>query len=188
MRFVIKPKLKIKKDTITISHGMRFPLSKTYPQFLIMLLIVFLLLIPSQSSSGGKFIIIGLLLFIIIVGLTSNTGIRINLKKEKIFEYYGCLGFRFGASKEFKKYSCLVLKTTEKKKQALNMYMEVSTSDFMRISKSTEIFFMNSSHRRKVLCGSFDTFHEAKEFAEEISRKLNYPIEKFAPKINTRRR
>jgi hypothetical protein len=40
---------------------------------------------------------------------------------------------------------------------------------------------MDNSHRKKILCGSFDTYSEAKAFAKEVSLLIGYPIEKFSP-------
>jgi hypothetical protein len=173
------------KGLIEINYGRRFPFRKSYLLY-VFLLVVFVvpLFTPfSLLTISFQFISVLLMLFI----FTANTGINIE-NKERVKFFMCALGFQIGTWKKFSKFSCLVLKSTMKKREntiANELGDGVSVTERF---KTTEIYMMDSFHRKKIMCGSFDSYKKAKEFAKEVSLIVGYPIEKFSPKRIQRRR
>ncbi|MGB1041231.1 MAG: hypothetical protein ACPGVD_10185 [Flavobacteriales bacterium] len=181
-----KPTIKCTDDLIEISHGRRFPLKKWYPIYLVLTLIIFALFFTSEGKLLSFSLIVFFILFIITL-FSSFSGIVINLIDKEFNFFSEILFMRFGKWRKYIGFSCLVIKTTSKSKEGLSYLKSESIYNNFHKLQSSELYIMDANHRRKILCGSFDTFQEAKDFAKEVSELLNYPIEKFNPKRATRR-
>lgn len=174
-----KPALSIKGKLIEISHGRRFPIYKNFVSIGITLFVIIIMLFPSESNAY-KLIIPGCILVIVII-FSANVGIEIKQEIKKYRYYFSIFGIRWGSWEAFNNFSCLVLKTSTKQRSNEYLNEEESLSSPREKFKSTELYLMDSAHRKKLLCGSFDNYNEAKQFAEEVSKKMDYPIERFSP-------
>lgn len=98
----------------------------------------------------------------------------------------------FGASvgkwQKWSDFSCIVLKSSRKKQDRRLTRDFVDRESSTRKFMTSEIYMMDSSHRKKIFCGSFSNSSDANKKAKEISIQLNLPIQKFSPKRIERRR
>jgi hypothetical protein len=176
------------KGKVEINYGKRFPMRKNLMTYGAIAFIIIIMLLPSDS--GAYKIAVPFCLFIVLIMLTATTGVKLDTNKNKFQYYFSVFGISVGKWKKWSGFSCLVLKSSIKKRD------RSLTRDFIDLEtvterfKTTEIYIMDSSHRKKILCGSFDSYKEAKVFAKEVSEVLNYPIQKFSPRriIPQRRR
>jgi len=181
-----KPAIKYKDDLIEINHGKRFPLKKWYPIYLVLTLIIFALFFTSKGKLLSFSLIVFFILFLTAL-FTSFSGVVINMIIKEFNFFSDILFIRFGKWRKYNGFSCLVIKTTSKSKEGLSYLKSESIYNNFHKLQSSELYIMDVNHRRKILCGSFDTYQEAKDFAKEVSELLNYPIEKFNPKRAIRR-
>lgn len=80
------------------------------------------------------------------------------------------------------------MKTSSKRKESIIVNSIGDGASITEKFKSSELYLMDSTHRKKILCGSFDSYKEAKEFAIKVSEVLSYPIQKFSPRRITYKR
>lgn len=179
-----KPYIKTKDDLIEINHGRRFPLKKSYLLYLCLLIVLVIPFFISFSSVSISFQIVSALLAMFMI--TANTGIILD-NNSKVKFFMSAFGFQIGNWKKFNDFSCLVLKTSLKKRENVMVNQYGDGASVTEKFQTTELYLMDSTHRKKILCGSFDSYKEAKEFAKEVSSVMNLPIEKFSP-IRTQRR
>lgn len=178
------PVMKLHDTTIEINQGRRFPLTKSYLLF-VFLSVVFAtsFLIPFSSVYVGfQLVSVVLILFL----YTANTGMII--KGNRVMFYVGAFFFRRGTWKKFEGYTCIVMKTTRKKRVNAIINLIGDSNSITEKFITTELYFMNSIHRKKIFCCSFESYSDAEKFANELSQKTNFPIEVFSPLIQKRRR
>ena len=179
-----KPTIIAKNDLIEINHGRRIPTGKSHLLFIFLTVVFFASFFLPFSSLSISIQLVSIILFLFMYTATTGLIIEIGVK---IKFYMSALGIKQGSWRKYKGFSCLVLKTSMKKRDntLMNQYGHgVSVTEKFQ---STELYLMDNSHRKKILCGSFDTYSEAKAFAKDVSLLIGYPIEKFSPKRIQRR-
>ena len=180
-----KPTISQNNNLIEINHGKRFPFGKSYPLYIFLFLVMIASFFSPLLSLAIAFFFVSVLLVLFLY--TANTGIVIRDRKENKF-YMRALGFEIGTWEKFRNFSCLVLKTTSKKRENTLVNQYGHAAQVIERYKTTEVYMMDSSHRKKIFCGSFDSYEEAKELAKKLNLILGYPIEKFSPQRIQRRR
>ncbi len=167
-------------DFVKISYGMRFSPQTNWIAYLIV--IVFIVAFATAPNSNAWIIMVPLLSIILLVMATSTNGVKIDIPNKQYQYYFSVFGISVGKWQKWKGYSCIVLKSSRKKqdRRLTNDFIdrESSTRRFM----TSEVYMMDSSHRKKLFCGSFEKASDAKNKAKEISKQFNFPIQKFTPK------
>lgn len=164
-----------KRGVIKISYGMRFSPHTNWVAYLVTLL--FIIAFATSPDTGDAWIAVPFLGFILLVMITATNGLKIHICDKKYQYYFSVLGISVGKWKKYNGYSCIVIKTSRKKQERrLTRYFDNRTSSIKRFV-TTEVYLMDTTHRKKIFCGSFDKVSEAKRKAKELCKKLNYPIE-----------
>ena len=133
-------------------------------------------------------IIKSLLSIILLVMVTATNGVKIDIQNKKYQYYFSVFGASFGKWQKWSDFSCIVLKSSRKKQDRRLTRDFVDRESSTRKFMTSEIYMMDSSHRKKIFCGSFSNSSDANKKAKEISIQLNLPIQKFSPKRIERRR
>lgn len=173
-------------DLLKISYGMRFSPHTNWVAYLIV--IVFIFAFATAPDSDAWIIMVPLLLLILLVMITATNGVKINREENKYQYYFSVFGITVGKWQKWAGFTCLVLKSSRKKRERGMSRELVSLDSHTQRFNTTEIYMMDSSHRRKLFCGSFEKLSDAKTKAKEISDQFNFPIQKFSPKRVERRR
>ena len=174
-----RPKISTRLDCIEVNYGKRFPFKKSYMLYVFLVIAALCsFLLPFDVLLISLEIIF---LFLILFLYTANTGIIINADGDTKF-YMSAFWVKVGEWRKTRWHNCIVLKTTPKKRE--NSIVNIIGDEASVVEKfiTTDIYLMDSSHRRKLFCGSFDLYVDAKTFAQQLSEELDYPIEKFSPK------
>lgn len=173
---------------LKISYGMRFSPQTNWIAYLIVIVIVFIIAFATAPDSNAWIIMVPLLSIILLVMVTATNGVKIDIQNKKYQYYFSVFGASFGKWQKWSDFSCIVLKSSRKKQDRRLTRDFVDRESSTRKFMTSEIYMMDSSHRKKIFCGSFSNSSDANKKAKEISIQLNLPIQKFSPKRIERRR
>ena len=138
-----------------------------------------------ENSDSIFGIILGTILFIVFISPFFITeGIIFDFKKNVFLVYTKIFGYKTGKWLSLNTYNSFSI-IQSRKSGRVGRVTTLGVSE-----TSYNLIIMDSSHRQKKTLKTFQNFDEAKVYAEDISKKTELPLVKYAPKKltkNTRR-
>ena len=165
---------------------MRFPPQTNWIAYA--LAVIFIVAFATAPKSEAGIVMVPIISLILLVMLTATNGVKINKETKQYQYYFSVFGISVGKWKKWYGYSCFVIKSSRKKQDRRLTRDFVDRESSTRRFMTTELYMMDSTHRKKLLCGSFLTYNEAKKKVLELKRKFDYPLQKFSPKRIARKR
>jgi len=126
---------------------------------------------------------IPVVLILLFVGL-SHYGVQVEFNRNRFREYSGFLGLKWGRWMDLSHYpDVAILKENEG-------YALHSMSNRTTVHTTTQfgVYFLTSSHYKKILIQKFDSLEEAKSFTTEVAQVLGRNPSEYRPKRSSRRR
>lgn len=112
------------------------------------------------------------------VVVTSKDGVLIDTDASKLKGYTSFFGYKYGEWENMRNYGSVSVLTSHrvwKVKHLSAKYSDVTPREFV-------VCLLGKSHRKRQKLRRFDTQQEALSFANEVSRELKLPIERYQPK------
>lgn len=170
------------ENLIIIDHGRRFEGIGLIFSVLALVMFSFFVLLTYWAI-----ILFVIVLLATLYILTNSTRVEIDINSNKIRLCFSSIYGDKGEWQDFSKYESLSILTTKK---ASRLYSYRGNSEFFSESvsyKTSDIYFMDKNHWKRIYLKSFTDYQKSKEFANELSNKTGKPLYKYSP-VTTRKR
>lgn len=120
--------------------------------------------------------------FVLAIYLTFiSDGLEIDLENTRYRYFNARFGLRTGRWNSFKSYTQILILLKRRQKELVGARSAVTT---YLDHEAYEVVTADTSHRKQLLLGSFESKEAAERFAEAVSEQLNQTIAKFNPTIS----